>query len=61
MTQNARHPRRSMKDMPDEFFLPPQSDADLWSETIKLLVLSVGFIVALAVLVALTNGIVIKL
>jgi hypothetical protein len=52
--------RRSMKEMPAEFFLPPQSNEDLWSETVRLLALSVGFIVFLAVVVALTNGIVIK-
>lgn len=52
--------RRSMKDMPAEFFLPPQSDADLRSETLKLIALSVAFILLLAVVVALTNGIIVK-
>ncbi|OFB36622.1 hypothetical protein BA059_22685 [Mycolicibacterium sp. (ex Dasyatis americana)] len=53
--------RVKVKDMPPEFFLPPADNADLWRETRMLLLLSIGFIVALAVLVTLTQGIVFKL
>jgi hypothetical protein len=49
-----------MKDMPAEFFLPPQSDEALWSETMTLVAGSVAFIVILGIVVALTQGIVIK-
>ncbi|UXA11544.1 hypothetical protein KXD97_26665 [Mycobacterium sp. SMC-8] len=51
----------STKEIPPEFFLPPADNAELWRETRMLLALSVGFIVALAVLVALTQGIEFKL
>lgn len=58
---NDDNRRVSVKDLPPEFFLPPADNADLWRETRMLLLLSVGFIVALAVVVSLTQGIVIKL
>jgi hypothetical protein len=48
-----------MKDLPAEFFLPPQTDAALRRETIKLVAGCVAFIVALGIIVALTQGIVI--
>ena len=50
-----------MKDMPAEFFLPPQTNAALQRETVRLVALSVAFIVALGVIVALAQGIVITL
>lgn len=53
--------RTSMKDMPAEFFLPPPTNAALWEETAKLLAGAFGFIVILGVLVALTQGMVIKI
>lgn len=53
--------RVTVKDLPPEFFLPPADNADLWRETRMLILLSVGFLVALAVVVTLTQGIVIKL
>jgi hypothetical protein len=48
-----------MKDLPAEFFLPPQTNAALQRETIRLVAACVVFIVVLAVVVALTQGIVI--
>lgn len=53
--------RMNMKDMPAEFFLPPQSNAALWDETVKLVVGSLLFLVVLGIIVAMTQGIVIKL
>ncbi|BBU21145.1 hypothetical protein [Mycobacterium xenopi] len=50
----------SMKDMPAEFFLPPATDAALWAQTAKLVAGCVAFILILAVIVTLTQGIVIK-
>ena len=49
-----------MKDMPAEFFLPPQTNTALWKETIRLVAGCVAFIVILGIIVALTQGIVIK-
>lgn len=49
-----------MKEMPAEFFLPPQTNAALQRETIRLVAVSVAFIVILGIVVALTQGIVIK-
>jgi hypothetical protein len=48
-----------MKDMPAEFFLPPQTNAALQRETVRLVAVSVAFIMVLGVIVALTQGIVI--
>jgi hypothetical protein len=48
-----------MKDLPAEFFLPPQTNAALWRETVKLVAGCVAFIVILGIIVALTQGIVI--
>lgn len=53
--------RMNMKDMPAEFFLPPQSNAALWDETVKLVVGSLLFLVVLGVIVAMTQGIVVTL
>lgn len=53
-------PRTKMKDLPAEFFLPPQSNAALWEETVRLLALCFGFIVILGIAVALTQGIVVR-
>ena len=50
----------SMKELPAEFFLPPQTNAALWQETVKLVAGCVTFIVILGIIVALTQGIVIK-
>jgi hypothetical protein len=47
-----------MKDMPAEFFLPPQSNDALKKETIRLVAGCVAFIVILGIIVALTQGIV---
>ena len=49
-----------MKDMPAEFFLPSQTNAALWKETIRLVAGCVAFIVILGIIVVLTQGIVIK-
>jgi hypothetical protein len=49
-----------MKDLPTEFFLPPQTNEALWVETAKLVAGAVVFIVALGILVALTQGIVLR-
>ena len=48
-----------MKDMPAEFFLPPQSDEALKRETIRLIAGCTAFIVLLGIIVALTQGIVV--
>jgi hypothetical protein len=48
-----------MKDMPAEFFLPPQTNAGLWRETVRLVAGCVAFIVILGIIVALTQGIVV--
>jgi hypothetical protein len=48
-----------MKDMPAEFFLPPQSNEALKTETIRLIVGCAAFIVVLGIIVALTQGILI--
>jgi len=49
-----------MKDLPAEFFLPPQTNAALQRETVRLVAACVTFIVILGVIVALTQGIVLK-
>jgi hypothetical protein len=49
----------SMKQLPAEFFLPPQTNAALTRETVRLVALCVAFIVVLGIIVALTQGIVI--
>jgi hypothetical protein len=48
-----------MKQLPAEFFLPPQSNAALQRETVRLVAACVAFIVILGIIVALTQGIVI--
>jgi hypothetical protein len=48
----------NVKDLPAEFFLPPQTNAALRQETIKLLAGCVAFLVVLGIIVALTQGIV---
>jgi hypothetical protein len=52
--------RKSMKDMPAEFFLPPPTKAGLWRETAALALGCYTFIFVLAVIVALTQGIVVR-
>jgi hypothetical protein len=47
-----------MKQLPAEFFLPPQSNAALTRETIRLVALCGAFIAILGTVVALTQGIV---
>ena len=49
-----------MKRLPAEFFLPPQTNAALQRETVRLVAACVAFIVILGVIVALTQGVVIK-
>jgi hypothetical protein len=49
-----------MKKMPAEFFLPPQTNAALQRETVRLVAACVAFIVILGVLAALTQGIVLE-
>lgn len=48
-----------MKDLPDEFFLPPQTDEGLRRETIRIVVGSLAFLVILGIIVALTQDIVV--
>jgi hypothetical protein len=50
-----------MKDLPAEFFLPPQTDGALRRETVRLIAGCVAFIVVLGIIVALTQGIVITM
>jgi hypothetical protein len=54
-------PRVNMKDLPAEFFLPPQTNSALWNQTVKLVGGCIAFIVVLGIIVALTQGIVVKL
>jgi hypothetical protein len=49
-----------VKKLPAEFFLPPRTNAALTRETIRLVAACVAFIVMLGVIVALTQGIVLK-
>ena len=49
-----------MKKPPAEFFLPPQTNAALQRETVRLVAACVAFIVILGIIVALTQGIVLK-
>ncbi|ETZ43988.1 MULTISPECIES: DUF7156 family protein [Mycobacterium avium complex (MAC)] len=49
-----------MKELPAEFFLPPQTNAALKRETVRLLAVCVAFIVTLGIIVAMTQGIIIK-
>jgi hypothetical protein len=59
---NDHPPQRvNMKDLPAEFFLPPQTNSALWIQTIKLVGGCIAFIVFLGIIVALTQGIVVKL
>jgi len=58
---SAKDDHRKFKDMPAEFYLPPADNADLWRETRMLMLLSVAFITALAVVVTLTQGVVFRL
>ena len=53
--------RQSMKDMPTEFFLPPPTKAGLWRETAALALGCSAFIIALAIVVAVTQDIVVRL
>jgi hypothetical protein len=47
-----------MKKLPAEFFLPPQTSAELQRETGRLVAACAAFIVILGVIVALTQGVV---
>ena len=49
-----------MKELPAEFFLPPRTNGALKRETLRLVAACVAFIVFLGIIVALTQGIVIK-
>ena len=49
-----------VKKLPAEFFLPPQTNAALQRETVRLVAACVAFIVILGAIVALTQGIVLK-
>lgn len=60
MTASSDVKHKGMKDMPAEFFLPPSTKAGLWRETMLLTVGCYGFIVVLAVVVALTQGVVVR-
>jgi hypothetical protein len=55
-----RRQNTSMKEMPAEFFLPPQTTAALKRETVWLVAVNVAFIVVLGVIVVLTQGIVLN-
>ncbi|MDT5090811.1 MAG: hypothetical protein QOH60_174 [Mycobacterium sp.] len=61
MDDSNRYKRARMKDMPAEFYLPPQSNAALWQETRRLVAGCVAFLVVLGIIVALTQAIVVKL
>ncbi|MEZ0351917.1 hypothetical protein [Mycobacterium sp. pR1184] len=56
----AESQRRNMKDMPADFFLPPATQAGLWRETIALVAGCYLYILTLAILVALTQGVVVR-
>ncbi|OBG37993.1 hypothetical protein A5672_16955 [Mycobacterium alsense] len=60
MADNSDHSRRHPHELPPEYFLPPATNAALWAETVKLVAGSFAFILVLAIVVVLTQGIVIK-
>ena len=60
MATDRDYQNTSMKKLPAEFFLPPQTSAALKRETVRLVAVCVAFIVVLGIIVALTQGIVIK-
>ncbi|MDT5221336.1 MAG: hypothetical protein QOF15_3441 [Mycobacterium sp.] len=49
-----------MKKLPTEFFLPPQTKSAFWNETFKLVGGCIAFLMVLGIIVALTQGIVVK-
>lgn len=53
--------RDDEQELPAEFFLPPQSDSALRRETAALICGAVLFIIVLAVIVSLTQGIVVEI
>jgi hypothetical protein len=53
--------RKSMKDMPAEFFLPPPTKSGLWRETAALALGCYAFITVLAITVALMQDIIVRL
>jgi hypothetical protein len=58
---NSRPAQRvRMKDLSAEFFLPPPTNAALWNETVKLVGGCIAFIVILGIIVALTQGVVVR-
>lgn len=59
MPKEQHFSRKSMKDMPAEFFLPPPTNAGLRKETVKLVAGCFAFIVILAIIVSLTQGVVV--
>ena len=61
MDDTNGYKRSGMKDMPAEFYLPPQTQVGLWNETRKLVLGCVAFIIVLGVIVASTQGIVVTL
>jgi hypothetical protein len=60
MSDHHDFKRKSMKDMPDEFFLPPPTNAGLWRETAILVAGCYAFILVLGIVVTLTQGIVVR-
>ncbi len=58
MSRDFKH--ENMKDMPAEFFLPPPTNSGLWRETAALVLGCYAFIIALAIIVALTQDIVVR-
>ena len=60
MATERNRKNTSVKKLAAEFFLPPQTNAALKRETVRLVVGCVAFIVVLGIIVALTQGIVIK-
>ncbi|WP_145010939.1 DUF7156 family protein [Mycobacterium marseillense] len=59
MATDRDYQNTSMKELPAEFFLPPQTNAALKREAVRLVAVSVAFIVVLGIIVALTQGIVV--
>jgi hypothetical protein len=54
------HKRSGAHGLPAEFYLPPQSNTALWRETWRLVLGCLTFLLVLGIIVASTQGIVLK-
>jgi hypothetical protein len=61
MSNSQNFKRKSVKELPPEFFLPPPTNAELCEETGKLIAGCYAFILILGIIVVFTQGIVIEM